>query len=116
MGFFVVALLPSVLFLHCNLLLSQGTFYECATSDLTVEEADMITHPKSLDEMSNMEQSWLLAPGCGIASSLDAKRCFDVETIAYDGDEAHRNDHKLSLGLLCTSHTDTSHDQGGHSV
>eukprot|EP00984_Skeletonema_dohrnii_P017165 scaffold7753_cov147-Skeletonema_dohrnii-CCMP3373.AAC.2 len=34
----------------------KGTFYECATSDLTVEQAGMITHPKSLDEMSNMEQ------------------------------------------------------------
>lgn len=49
----------------------QGTFYECATSDLIAEQVELMTHPKSLAEMSKLEQSWLIAPDCDVGSSLD---------------------------------------------
>ncbi len=50
----------------------QGTFYECATSILTAEQVDLMTHPKSFVEMSKLEQSWLIGPDCDVGSSLDA--------------------------------------------
>jgi len=51
-------------FSYCVIM--QGTFYECATSDLTMEQIDLITYPKSRDEMSNIELSWLNESDCGI--------------------------------------------------
>ena len=61
---------PTLLITYC-FYLSKGTFYECATSNLTAEQVDLMTHPKSLTEMSNLEQSWLIASDCGVGSSLD---------------------------------------------
>ena len=52
--------------------ISQGTFYECISSNLTLEQIDLVTYPKSFAKMSNVEQSWMTAPDCGANSSLTA--------------------------------------------